>query len=124
MSTITSGPRVKPLPRRRSTRSELVNAFRLTGVAVLGGFAAIATIELWPEQPTDRAPPAHVEQRKLSWARAVEQSGGRASRSGAASDEETPAAHAPQTRAITMQDGTVIWATQREREGSTPSRGR
>jgi hypothetical protein len=106
--------------------------------ASLAAVAMIAAIRLWPvaPDPAAAAPPASPPNGSWSHAAALNArpvapplsaaDPGTDDEKGAesAGSEASQAVSPPQTHAVTMQDGTVLWVADRERLGSAPARER
>ncbi len=115
-----------------------MSAKALLATASLAGVAMIAAIRLWPA-PADRSAAApQASPPNMSWSRAAALNASSVAPPSSPADpgtddeqrseppirEVSRAASPPQGHAITMQDGTVLWASDRERAGSAPARER
>ena len=115
-----------------------MNASGLIAAATLAAVAAVAAITWWPARADRSASATNAPHPNTSWSRAAAQTSSTASpqfhgvdpgaaeenSSDSPSGEGSQAAPAPPAHAVTMQDGTVIWAAERERAGSPPARER
>lgn len=116
-----------------------MNAKALLAATAVAGVAVLTLIALWPAQATQSASSFDASHANTDWNRAatsnpstatspyrtgdadVVDGGNLAGEPDGAVSEGLPP---PEARPVTLQDGTVLWAAQRERASSAPARVR
>jgi hypothetical protein len=114
-----------------------MNARGLIATATLAGPVLFLTIILWSQRTVRSTTETNAPRANTSWTRArvlnssiaVQLSGADVQSDGESSsdlptDIGSQESSAPRSRALTMQNGTVIWAADRERAGNAPARER
>jgi hypothetical protein len=96
-----------------------MNARTVVAAAFVGGATLLAALALSPPQQHHALPVAQTQPPNVSWS---PPHGERAELVEEPTADPAGPAPAPVPHAITMQDGTLVWAAQRMRDGNAPAR--
>jgi hypothetical protein len=114
-----------------------MNARGLIAVAASAGLVLVSTVVLWPARTVQSTPAPNTPPPNTNWTRAAalnsptelpysgtDPGADGENPSSSPGAERSQGAPLPEGHEVSMQDGTVIWAAERERAGSTPARER